>query len=255
MGPTGAADPTLRFSGRVADYARYRPRYPAGLIEGLVERTGLQPAWIIADIGCGTGLSAEPFLEYGCSVYGVEPNAEMRAAATAALAGHARFSAIAGTAEATALGDHTVDMVVSGHAFHWFDTGRAVVEFRRILRPGGPIVVFWNTRKTGGSPQAEAFEALVQRFGTDYRDVRHDRYDGERMKQIFGGACDRFSIVHAQRLDFETLRGRLLSMSFLPGPGDPAREEMLRELAEMHDRFGGPGGYRLDYETEIYVAS
>jgi len=237
----------------VSDYARYRPRYPAGLIEGLAQRTGFRPEWTIADVGCGTGLSAEPFLDNGNTVYGVEPNPDMRGAAADALAGCERFRIIAGTAEATALAGGSMDMVISGHAFHWFDSPRALAEFRRIVKPGGPIVILWNSRQTSGSAPAEAFEAIVQRFGTDYVQVRHDRFDGERMRAVFGGECERLSIEYAQHLDFETLRGRLLSMSFLPPAGDPARPLMLDALSEAWDRWGGGPGYRLDYETEIYI--
>src|SRR5690606_35289771 len=79
-------DPRTRFSGRAGDYARWRPRYPAGLIPRLREAIGLRSEHIIADIGAGTGISAEPFLENGNTVYAVEPNAEMRRAAKARLA-------------------------------------------------------------------------------------------------------------------------------------------------------------------------
>jgi SAM-dependent methyltransferase len=248
-----AADPTRRFSDRVADYARYRPRYPAGLVRTLIERTGLRTSWTVADVGCGTGLSAEPFLEHGNTVLGVEPNPDMRAAAAVELARFTSFYALAGTAEATALATASVDLVISGHAFHWFDAARALAEFRRVVRPGGPIVILWNTRRTSGSATAEAFEAIVQRFGTDYGEVRHDRFDGERMRAVCGGVCERVSIEHAQDLDFETLRGRLLSMSFLPSAGDPARPVMLGALDEAWAAHADGSVYRLDYETEIYI--
>jgi SAM-dependent methyltransferase len=249
----GAADPTRRFSSRVSDYARYRPRYPAGLIEALVRRTGLRPSWIIADIGCGTGLSAEPFLENGNTVFGVEPNPDMRNAAAVELARFPQFRAIGGSAEAPPLAPASVDVVISGQAFHWFDSKRALTEFRRIVRRGGPIVILWNTRRTSGSAPAEAFEAIVQRFGTDYGQVRHDRFDEERMRGVFGGECERLSIQHVQDLDFETLRGRLASMSFLPAAGDPARDLMLAALDEAWEKNAEGSVYRLDYETEIYI--
>jgi SAM-dependent methyltransferase len=177
----------------------------------------------------------------------------MRRAAAVALARFERFRILAGTAEATALAGASVDMVVSGHAFHWFDTQRALAEFRRIVKPGGPIVILWNTRRTSGSAPAEAFEAIVNRFGTDYGQVRHDRFDSERMRAVFGGECERLSIAYAQHLDFDTLRGRLLSMSFLPPAGDPARPLVLDALSEAWERYGDASGYRLDYETEIHI--
>src|SRR4030095_11536525 len=114
-------DPTRRFSTRVADYVLYRPRYPAGLI-GLLEREiGLTPSWSIADVGSGTGISSEPFLKLGNLVFGVEPNDEMRQAAESLLKGFPNFRSVKGTAEATRLPGNSIDAVVAGQAFHWFD--------------------------------------------------------------------------------------------------------------------------------------
>ena len=77
---SGQADSKTRFTSRVADYVRYRPGYPDGLIEVLRSEAGLTSASIVADIGAGTGISTEIFLRVGCTVFAVEPNAAMRAA-------------------------------------------------------------------------------------------------------------------------------------------------------------------------------
>src|SRR5215211_3769159 len=114
-------DPTTRFSHRVADYVRTRPGYPTAVLDLLRTETGLTPAAVVADIGSGTGLSAEMFLKNGNAVIGVEPNADMRAAAESLLAGYPNFCSVTGTAENTALPDASVDLVVAGQAFHWFD--------------------------------------------------------------------------------------------------------------------------------------
>lgn len=93
-------DSKQRFSNRVENYVRYRPRYPDGLIELLEERARLVPQGIIADLGSGTGFSAEPFLTKGYTVYAVEPNPEMRQAAERFLGEHRNFHSIDGSAEA-----------------------------------------------------------------------------------------------------------------------------------------------------------
>lgn len=54
---------TTRFSDRVADYVRYRPNYPAEMIQVLEQKTGLNATWTVADIGSGTGLSSQRFNE------------------------------------------------------------------------------------------------------------------------------------------------------------------------------------------------
>ena len=130
-------DSTRRFSDRVENYVRYRPTYPEDVLEVLRQETGLKSSDIIADIGSGTGISAERFLRSGNEVFGVEPNLEMRRAAESQLQRYAKFHSVVGTAEATTLPNHCVDYVVAAQAFHWFDQAKAKQEFVRILRPDG----------------------------------------------------------------------------------------------------------------------
>src|SRR5260370_20637131 len=72
------ADAKQRFSNRVADYVRYRPGYPAAVLDLLRTDCGLRAGHVVADIGSGTGFLSELFLKNGNRVYGVEPNTEMR---------------------------------------------------------------------------------------------------------------------------------------------------------------------------------
>jgi SAM-dependent methyltransferase len=68
------ADAKNRFSNRVADYLRYRPHYPDGVLDFLRSQSHLSPEHTVADIGSGTGFLAELFLKNGNQVFGVEPN-------------------------------------------------------------------------------------------------------------------------------------------------------------------------------------
>src|SRR5947209_4065708 len=105
-------DPTARFGSRVADYVATRPGYPPAVLDSLHAEAGLTPGSVIADVGSGTGLSSEMFLKNGNTVYGVEPNAEMRAAGEQLLAGYPKFHSAAGTAEDTTLPDASIDLIV-----------------------------------------------------------------------------------------------------------------------------------------------
>ena len=133
--------PTLPFTERVADYASSRPGYPDALYDALWEKAGLGPGSEMADLGSGTGISAEPLLERGAVVFCVEPNDAMRQAAETALAGYPKFQSVAGTAERTGLAGHSVDFVMAAQAFHWFDQGAVRLECARILRPGGSAAI------------------------------------------------------------------------------------------------------------------
>src|SRR5207237_19901 len=81
------------------NYIRYRPRYPDSLLPLLERELKLTGEHIIADIGCGPGISSEPFLRNGNKVYGIEPNDAMREAAERILGEYSKFRAIKGSAE------------------------------------------------------------------------------------------------------------------------------------------------------------
>ena len=74
-------DPTQRFSSRVENYIKYRPAYPKAILTALDQYCQFTSASQIADIGSGTGILTELFLQNGNSVFAVEPNREMRLAA------------------------------------------------------------------------------------------------------------------------------------------------------------------------------
>jgi len=246
-------EPTQRFSDRVEDYVRYRPHYPGELITTLCQEIGLDPSWSVADIGSGTGLSSEPFLENGNVVFGVEPNVEMRRAAERLLATHPTFRSIDGTAEATGLRAGSVDLATAGQAFHWFNPARARAEFQRILKPEGWIVLFWNNRRTDTSPFLKEYEELLLRHGTDYQQVRHDRTTMELPGKFFQGNYRRRTLANEQILDYEGSKGRLLSSSYTPAEGDPAREKMLEDLKGLFRKHVQNGQVRMEYETELWM--
>ena len=70
-------DPTERFTGLAESYAQYRPTYPAQLFDALAEKACLMPGSLVADIGCGTGISSRLMAERGWRVIGIEPNRDM----------------------------------------------------------------------------------------------------------------------------------------------------------------------------------
>lgn len=247
----GSPDPTVRFSGRAELYERYRPGYPPEVLDVLRAEVGLEPGWVVADVGSGTGLSSEPFLDAGHPVYAVEPNAEMRAAAEARLGDRPGFRSVDGRAEATTLPAASVDLAVAGQAFHWFDPGTARREFLRILRRPWAVLLF-NRRRTEGTPFLEAYEALLLRYGTDYERVRHDRRAGEALRLFYPLGHGRRTLPNEQVLDREGLVGRTLSCSYAPEAGHPDHRPMLAALARLFARHAEDGTVRLEYDVEVY---
>lgn len=246
-------DPRQRFSGRVADYVLYRPGYPEALLGALEREAGLGPASVVADVGAGTGISAELLLRAGVEVYAVEPNAEMRAAAEERLRRDPRFHAVDGSAEETGLPPASVDLVVAAQALHWFDLPAARAEFLRILRPGGWLAVFWNVRRTETTPFLRGYEALLRRHATDYEVVDHRNVGEEALLGLFGEPPRRLVFENEQSFDLAGLRGRLLSSSYAPAAGHPAHEPMLEELARLFGEHEEEGRVRFEYDAELYL--
>lgn len=246
------SDAAARFSDRVDDYVRYRPGYPAGVLEILRAETGLAQEHVVADVGAGTGISAALFLDHGSVVHAVEPNPEMRAAAEARLGGRPGFHLHAGSAEATGLADASVDYVVAAQAFHWFDPVGAAAEWGRILRPGGWRVLLWNTRRTGATPFLRGYERLLREHGTDYAAVTHENVGEDALRTALGAGYGRRTVPSAQAFDLAGLAGRLRSSSYAPNAGDPRHAPMMAALERLFAEHAVGGEVRFEYDTEVY---
>ena len=248
------ADSKERFSNRVADYIRYRPGYPSAVRDILRAECLLKSGHVIADIGSGTGFLSELFLKNGNRVFGVEPNEAMRQAGEEYLAEFDNFVSVNGSAEATTLEEGSIDLVVSGQAFHWFDQHAARPEFRRILKPTGWVVVVWNERLTDTTAFLRDYESLIRKFNTDYTKVKESYPREEQMKNFFGAnEFHAHQVPNFQEFDFDGIAGRLRSSSYMPTPEQPTFTPMMDELRRIFDAHNQAGRIRLEYTTRIYL--
>lgn len=243
-----------RFSNRVDSYLKYRPSYPKEVIDYLYDFVGLRSNSKIADIGSGTGIFSKLLLERGSYVIAVEPNQAMRVAAEQMLESNPNFQTITGSAESTGLPDQSVEFIVCAQSFHWFDHLAAQTEFRRILKPGGRVILIWNSRLTSGTSFREEYDQLLHTYGTDYEKVNHKKNISQTMLLSFfkEGTMHEERFKMSQEFDFEGLRGRLLSSSYSPLPGHPNYNPMMTELRNLFDRNNQDGIVLFDYETEIF---
>ncbi|MFD8102750.1 class I SAM-dependent methyltransferase [Nocardia fluminea] len=129
------------FGARAADYAAHRPDYPEAGIRWALEALGGKEGVVVLDLGAGTGKLTAGLLAAGVEVIAVEPDAGMRTELVRLYPG---VTALSGAAEAIPLADGTVDAVLAGQAFHWFDQARAFPEIARVLRANGVFAAFWN---------------------------------------------------------------------------------------------------------------
>jgi len=244
--------PTSRFSNRVENYVKYRPPYPEEIIVFLEKTIGLRKDQRIVDIGSGTGMFSELFLKQGFSVTGIEPNEAMRIAAETKLAVYPGFESRNRQAEQTGLRSATVDLITVAQAFHWMEPEQTKKEFLRILKPGGHILLAWNLRLQH-TEFLKTYEALKQKYGRDYQEIKEKRNETTIEKFFAPKIMISRSFENVQLLDFECLKGQLLSSSYIPLPGQPSYENMISELAELFVAYNENGYIRMGYETKIYM--
>jgi SAM-dependent methyltransferase len=246
-------DPVARFSDRAEDYAKYRPRYSHDVVDALKATCGLAPQHLIADVGCGTGLLAKIFLDNGNEVIGLEPNHEMRLEGEKYLAGYEKFRMADGSAEDTKLPPGSVDFVLAGQAFHWFRPPEARKEFARVLKAGGWAALIWHDRDTKSAPFLRAYDAFVRQYSLDYEQVTHKYLASYEALQSFF-APNEMTLINQhnqQLLDFDGLRGRLLSSSYIPKSGE-RHEAMMRALPQLFSEYARDERVVLEYDTKIY---
>jgi SAM-dependent methyltransferase len=249
--------PTARFSDRVENYVRYRPGYPREVLDLLRAECGLRPSHVIADIASGTGAFTRLLLENGNSVFAVEPNGAMREMGVRQLEslqshGSNRLVSVAGTAEETTLRSASVDFVTAAQAAHWFDLPRTRAEFVRILRPGGWCVLIWNERETTTTPFLRDYEQLLLTYGTDYKEVRHERTTAMIHEFLAPALSEERVFSLRQRFDYEGLAGRLWSSSYAPLEGHHSYEPMMRELQRIFRAHAEDDVVTFEYKTRVF---
>lgn len=211
----------------------------------------LDPDFVVADVGSGTGKSSILMLPHVKKTVGVEPNDAMRAEAERLLSGQSKFESQTGTANETGLQSQSFDMVVVGHAFHWFDPEKTKAEFSRILRPNRPVVLLWNKRHHEASNFMRAFRDFIKEFS--HKDWPEDYVSDERVfDRFYDGSWDKAIFKNEQTFDFEGLKGFYLSTSYSFAEGHPRHAEALEALENLYRRFEYDGQVVMSYKTVMY---
>jgi SAM-dependent methyltransferase len=252
-------DPKERFSATADLYARWRPGYPTALRDYLLalvagERPATPPATpLLADIGCGTGISTRLFAGPGRRVIGIDPNSEMLAEARRSTPSDLDVEYRLGEATATGLPAECAALITVAQAFHWFDIQAALAEFRRILKPGGFCAAFWNLRDDRQSPLLAEYEALLIRHSVEYPKVARSEATIVDIRTSPGVHDLREAeFQHVQPLDREGLFGRAYSSSYVVhGVPETERASFDTGLADIFERYQRDGRVDFLYRTHL----
>jgi SAM-dependent methyltransferase len=178
----------------------------------------------------------------------------MREAAEELLAEYSDFRSVNGSSEETTLPDVSVDFITAAQAFHWFRPEPTKREFRRILKPGGYVALIWNIRQLDSTPFLREYEQFIIDHANDYGAVRHENITETEIAAFFDKGYEKASFDNIQIFDFEGLRGRLLSSSYMPAEGTEKAVETEKELRELFERHAREGKIEILYDTEIYYS-
>ncbi|HKA69249.1 MAG TPA: class I SAM-dependent methyltransferase [Actinomycetes bacterium] len=234
-----------RSFGAAADlYNRARPRYPTPAIAWAI---GDRPGRVL-DLGAGTGILTRQLMERGHSVTAVEPNEQMLAALTANSPG---ATPLLGSAERIPLADGSVDAVVAGQAYHWFDPTAAPDEIARVLRPHGVFAAIWNPRDASASWVGALSELLAQ-LEDDSRKGLADYSFGARFEPV-----ERAEFRHEVGYTVDSLIELVRSRSYyLTAPADRRAtiEAEIRDLVAGHPDLSGRTEFTMPYVTVVLRA-
>jgi ubiquinone/menaquinone biosynthesis C-methylase UbiE len=229
--------------GGVADaYERGRPTSPAEAVSWML---GEQPLSVL-ELGAGTGKLTRVLTGLGHDVHATDPDEAMLAVLEQQVPGVP--TAVAG-AEDIPLADASVDAVVAGQAFHWFDLDRALPEIARVLRPQGRVCLIWNFRNEK-IPWVRRLGALI---GT--QEQQDDPAQALIFSELFGFVEDH-QFSHWQAIDRRTIQDLVLSRSNVAVLDADARAAKLAEVLAFYDEYGrGMDGMQLPYVARCYRAT
>ncbi len=229
------------FGGVAEAYERGRPTYPVEAVRWML---GESPRTVL-ELGAGTGKLTRVAAALGHDVHATDPDEAMLQILEREVPGVRTAQA---GAEEIPLGDASVDVVMAGQAFHWFDLDRALPEVARVLRPGGRICIVWNFRN----------EKIpwVRRLGTIIGTQEQDTDPAQALifSELFGFVEDH-EFTHWQGIDRESIQDLVLSRSNVAVLDEAGRAAKLAEVLAFYDEYGrGMDGMQLPYVTRCYRA-
>jgi hypothetical protein len=110
----------------------------------------------------------------------------------------------------------------------------------------------WNERQLDTTAFLKDYESLLIEFGTDYETVRHEYITKETLQNFFQTNFSQAIFQNSQTVDFDGLRGRMLSSSYIPSADNPRFAEMLKNLESLFAEHAENGKIDILYDTKVF---
>lgn len=230
-------------------YERARPGYAEAAVDFALAPVRGRPDLRALDLGAGTGKLTRQLVARQLRTVAAEPAAGMRARLARAVRA---ADVVAGSAEALPLAAGSIDVVLAGQAFHWFQADRAVPEIARVLRPGGVLALLYNKRDDGVA-WVRALSDLVGEL--DKADYLSRMATGPPPDLGSGLDFDAELLApHEHELDLGGLVDLVASRSYvirLPAADRAALLDRVAGLARTHPQLVGRQHFWMPYLTRV----
>ena len=116
-------------------------------------------------------------------------------------------------------------------------------------------MLVWNERQIDSSSFLQAYEQMLRTYAKEYEVVNHTNIGEYTIGEFYQPGHFQVALFdNFQEFDFDGLKGRLLSSSYVPNKDQPEYPPMMKLLSEIFEQYAANGKVRFDYKTRVYYS-